>query len=194
MTAPSVFCERFATPKDTTGFVPYTVDHESDRVGKLQPEEQPLAFLSPRVNYILIWMMASLGNTLPRQNPSENLTMLGDDLIELAEMPLPEFIEYATSIIEDKVRRQLSKAERLFLATNGISPFWSHEVQRYIEATHALAESDEFYLPTVLAGTPEERFGQLQTICLQFGEFLRHWPTLVDAAKDLKERGVSAFA
>jgi hypothetical protein len=52
--------------------------------------------------------------------------------------------------------------------------------------------SGEYFLPRDIAeaGTPEEILKAAQCLVLRFGQVLREWPAIVEAAKMLRGRGV----
>ncbi len=101
---------------------------------------------------------------------------------------------------EEIVRVQALRARSLDLAVldaalarHGRAPaFWARDVERAAEALRAALPEPRLAYPADLVDDFGEEAGRalFRRLCRGFGQILRAWPDLFEAARDLRRRGV----
>ena len=129
-------------------------------------------------------------------SPALRLQTLGDHLKQMAELPtqvlagnLMERLHESNRLLENRLNAQAE-------AVIDRAPYYADDVSRYVAAVKAAQSREHYWLPLDLflpRGAAEVAKSVRQTF-MNFGALLGCWPTMVEAAKLLRQRGVRISA
>jgi hypothetical protein len=183
---------RGCIPSSFIGFLPRTVLHDP-----VVPRQFPVDRFQETVGVLeaadaiqhLIW---SWPQPPGRSTTRRRLVSLGSFLIELGEL---EAVEFETRLRQIWLTLCSSEAAYIEKALRQQGPGeptdWSTDLRRYLDTLIERLESDAPVSLRELEGRPpEEARGDLQRYLRDFGGLLCAWPDLVEAARDLRCRGI----
>ena len=125
-------------------------------------------------------------------SPAQRLQTLGEHLKQLAELP--------TEVLAASLMERLHESNRLLenilharaKALIDRAPYYADDVSRYLAALKVAQSREHYWLPLDLflpRGAAEVAKSVRQTF-MNFGALLAWWPTMVEAAKLLRQSGV----
>jgi hypothetical protein len=123
---------------------------------------------------------------------SNRLELLGQNLIRLADLPLPTLRTILMDCLVDSNRRfELELRERA-RRVSGTSAQCASDINRFCEKLEAAENRDDYWLPLDLRGTEglAAAEGRTRSVLASFGALLLQWPRIVEAAKSLRAGGV----
>jgi hypothetical protein len=182
---------RACLPDALFGFLPWTVLHEPPAPRPSLADSLVEGVTGVRAGQALQVLIGALAPSLPAAGPGERLRALGARLAELGAAA-PADIEAALSAL---LRAQLgglrARLEALLGEHGGQPPCWAEDVRRLLAALREALPQPGWAAPTDLrnvvgAAQAPELFRRLVR---QFGDLLRVWPDLVEAARDLRACG-----
>lgn len=120
----------------------------------------------------------------------ERLCLLGQHLIEIGCMPLPDFEEFVRIRVLQMISDHIQTVEAQ-LEYYGASGDWADEVHDYVENLRAALLRPEYVVPVDLrqGRSLDEARRLSQHLVLRFGQLLDVWPEMVETAKSLRARG-----
>jgi hypothetical protein len=185
-------CLRKTRPSYYFGWLPWTVLHLPPARRLPRPDAWMVNVLSLSVQDILPPLISSLPGTERVEDENQALGLFGKQVEELGRLSLTDFVQ--------RVRLQLfeSITGKLMLLNErirdyGYQPgYWADDVGRYVNlASKALVIEDLVVPRDLLRGKDREgALRDLQNLVLLFGQVLQIWPHLVQAATELRRRGI----
>jgi hypothetical protein len=182
-------------PDTVAGHLPLAVLHEPPPgkpvilLDDLTPDRRALVFEFAHVMRRIV-----LDDFEPAENASASARMqaLGRQLVERASMPATDFVEYMraqTLLYESSKMAYLG--EQLRNATDA-APCWRQDVETYIEHCRLALTFDDFDIPFDMKGlgSSAEIRELMQRLIHRYGLLLQAWPSIVEAAKTLRARGI----
>lgn len=129
-------------------------------------------------------------------DPTRRLRRLGESLFDLAQLHAPEFWQVVRRERWRRVSADIARLEGLLDRYDRRPAVWARDVDHYCTTARKAAATEEFYTPRDLLGgrTPPEARTCCQSIVRNFATLLALWPDVIQAASELRQRGVSLEA
>lgn len=123
----------------------------------------------------------------------ERLHALGDHLTSVASLPRQDFEEFVLVHLYRMQSEYLSFLEGSLQAYEESPEFWARDVEKYLDAVREAIKRRDYVVPQdLLNGRGADEARQLsQRLVFRFGQLLRWWPEMVEAAKSLRAQGQS---
>jgi hypothetical protein len=171
-------------PNSHLGHVPHAVLH--DPMGPRVYRHRPTAQL--RMVDIVNSFIAGCRVTAWRSTPEERMEALGEYLEDLGSADHQTFRqELESAVVSNAVGRAASV--EAWLGDGGQPAFCVSEMERYMNDLKADIGHRRSLVPADLVELPDP-VELAQVLVLKIGRFLKAWPSLVRAAKVLRDRGV----
>jgi hypothetical protein len=108
-------------------------------------------------------------------------------------MPRRDFDQLAHESVLQEVGLLVSHLEDQLATSEGIAHFWAADIERIIRNVRASFSRAEVSVPLDLLRnrTLDEAREMTQRLVLKFGQLLRWWPEMTEAARKLKREGYS---
>jgi hypothetical protein len=174
------------------GFLPWALDHEPPGRRATAPEAALSTLSALGANDLLRLLVVAARVEPDRDDPARSLRALGDVLVRWGSLPPLD--------LEDLVRAQLLRGRSLELSVLDQSlsrhrhapAFWARDVARALEILTAAVASPAAAHPADLIAAFGEAEGRaaFRDLVRRYGELLRAWPDLWEAARALREEGV----
>jgi hypothetical protein len=115
---------------------------------------------------------------------------LGQRLLDIAQLPAPEFNENLTNAVLKEKSKNL-RALRAHLVDDRCPPYWRHEVERLVEASVSTALECEFCEPLefVPMGSNDAKLAA-RGLLEKVAKLIYSWPDIFDAALELRRRDI----
>jgi hypothetical protein len=181
-------------PHAFLGHLPYALRHEPPAgrsmivPGDLSPE-----------NRVVIWDFGHIVRKIileywPR--PGENTAAIrmrgvGRHLREIADTDFATFVEFLRLQILHHESLKIGYLEHRLKKEAEAPDFWRKDVEAYLQHTREALTFDDFDIPLDWKNKTDADSArrEMQRLLLQFGQLLEVWPDLIEAAKQLRERG-----
>jgi hypothetical protein len=146
-----------------------------------------------RCHDIVIGLIDSFRAPSGEGGAAGNLNSLGAHLKRYGELPAGDFEEYLRTEHLRLGWKLLEPARRKLRTTADRAPLVRRDVEKYIARIELdLDPGPPRIIPRDLVhwGDADRALRAMQTLLVRFGELLREWPGMVQAAKELRARGV----
>src|SRR5262249_553064 len=106
--------------------------------------------------------------------------------------PAPEFEEFRRAHLWRAAAEIIERLEREVRERNDQPPYWANDIQRFMDLLRHSLVRPEYLVPLDLFyGRSLEQAADLsRSLVRRFGEVLSAWPSISDAARELKARGL----
>jgi hypothetical protein len=174
------------------GFLPWVVEHLPPEPRSSPFEELWSSLRGISGNDILVHMLLGSHLEVDKLDPDENLRALGATLERWARLPAADFEEIARLNVLRARAHDLVTLDEILRRHQRQPAYWADDIERAAAAIRAVIASPSSAQPADLV----QRFGEaegralFQRQVLRFGELLRRWPDIVEAARALREKGV----
>jgi hypothetical protein len=183
---------RMCFPGSFFGFLPWALLHQQP-ASRPRPAGNPLENACRfRSGQIVQALIRSFSFAPEQTDGAKNLRALGEALVEMGSRPLPEFEEVVRLHLGKYRSLIASQMDMLLRQFAGQPEFWARDVRGVLQEIQELSVKEDAFEAQDL----RERCGAegtaalLQRLVCRFGRVLRHWPEMVEAARDLRARGV----
>jgi hypothetical protein len=118
----------------------------------------------------------------------KKLPALGEYLVNLANQPGKDFQHVVNTELQRNGHSLISYLEDRLKITDASPAFWANDVKRCIQNIYQSLSRTETSIPLNLLHTRSvnEAREMTQRLVLNFGQLLRHWPQMIEAARKLK--------
>lgn len=171
------------------GYLPWAVLHDPlpARTQSLEGAQADTARI--RLTHILRALIVPAAFT-QSGNAALDLRRLGEELIEIASQRPMDFQHTIKARVVRSAAVYLAGIEHAAKAASGPDFYARRQKDHWRRLSEALT-TKEYFIPRDLGdGTAEEVQQAAQRMVLKFGQVLRDWPAIVDAARRLRSRGV----
>lgn len=171
------------------GYLPWAVLHDP-----LPPRTQSLESAQAdatriRLTHILRALIVPTAFT-QSGDPALDLRRLGEEFVEIASQRPMDFQHSIKPRIVKSAALYLAGIEHAAKAASGPEFYTQRQKDHWRRLSEALT-TEEYFIPRDLGdGTAEEVQRAAQRMVLQFGQVLRDWPAIMEAARRLRSRGV----
>jgi len=141
---------------------------------------------------VVLCCLSAVPINLPKRTSELRLRRLGEVLIDFGACPLADFREFVSCSLWDRAARTAAGMESALKRDNAAPEYWKAELRaRIAEIRSAITRPDYLIAADIVsrAGV-DEALAECQDIVRRFGELLRCWPDVVEAAKLLGTRGI----
>jgi hypothetical protein len=182
---------RACWPDALFGFLPWTVLHEPPGPRRSLADAMRDSVTGVRTGQALQVLIAALAPGLAGADAAPRLRALGARLDELGAAGPADFEAGLNALLRTQMSGLAARLEGLLGAHGGQPPYWAEDVRTLLTALREALPRADWAAPTDLRAAfglegARELFRRL---VWQFGELLRVWPDLVEAARDLRARG-----
>lgn len=183
-----VFAELLKTcvPESYIAFLPWLVEHAPPEPRAADFDQLLRSFAGARASDI-IRDLARVYEPAPRVvDPTMRLRAFGRYLIALGAMPPADFDALVRYQIMAVVGRRIEGMRRAIDQNSGEPERWAEDCAAMMtEGLRALTE-DSLVVADIPGDTPDERHRRFQRLLYRFGRVIDAWPTLLEAAIDLR--------
>ena len=171
-------------PNAFSGHLPYVIVHDPPERRPVPDDAMSIGVTSLRTNDIMIYLIALF--TVPRrQQDAPTVEALGRFLEDLSAQPEAAFREAVRAAVTQAVSKRIRYAEHRLHERKEQPTYWAADMHEHIRRSQQSVLQEEFFVPCDLAGNTEGRRRHFQRIVGSYGQLLRFWPALIDAAKAL---------
>ena len=113
--------------------------------------------------------------------------------MEFGSSSLPDFKELCRIQTRRTTILVMLGLENLLKNRRGMPPFWAQDVKKYIAVLEHSLKNKDHALPEAFLrkhGDARQAWELARGIVLQFGQLLRQWPDITEAARMLRERDI----
>jgi hypothetical protein len=171
------------------GYLPWAVLHDPlpPRAQSIEEAEADAGRI--RLTHILRALIVPSAFT-QSGDPARDMRRLGEEMIEIASQPPADFRHTIKPRIVKSAAMYLEGIERATRPESGAEFYIRRQKAHWQRLAEALT-TDEYFLPRDLvdAASAAEIQSAAQKVVLQFGQLLRDWTAIVEAAKVLRARG-----
>jgi hypothetical protein len=174
------------------GFLPWALDHDPPEARETDLTTAWSSVGALGANDLLRQLVVASRVEPDRADPGNSVRALGEVLVRWGELPLAD--------LEDRVRAQVLRGRSLDLSIldhslhrHGRAPsFWARDAERAFEILAASVSRAEAAHPADLVAALGETTGRerFRDLVRRYGELLRAWPDLWEAARELRAEGV----
>lgn len=117
---------------------------------------------------------------------------LGRQLSELGDWPAEDFREMIRGTVLIHESGKMEHLEQI-LRNEDAPDYWRHDVQDFIDHTQEALTHPDFDIPYELKShrSDDENRMLMQRLIASYGALLQEWPSMVDAATELRESGIT---
>lgn len=182
---------RACFPDALFGFLPWTILHEPPVPRPSLADSMPESVTGVRTGQALQVLIAALAPALTGADNTQRLRQLGALLEGVGSAAASDFERQMNALLRAQMAGLGSRLEWLLREFGSEPAYWAVDVRGLLAALREALPQSDWSAPTDLrsafaAGQAPEVFRRLVR---QFGELLRVWPDLVEAARDLRARG-----
>lgn len=174
-------------PRLLSGFVPRAIVHRPDPP---RPDPAGGVPLSMYANGVMGVLAAPFFAANPAGEGADALRALGVHLHGLGALPADAFAALVRETMGRATAAAAAQMEALLAAARGAPTHWRAAVEESRRETATLPEREDPSAPADLPGRDDARRATFQRLLRGYGRVLAHWPELVQAAAELRGRGV----
>jgi hypothetical protein len=114
--------------------------------------------------------------------------------MNIGMLPSEKFQEFLRLRLFKNKSDEIAFLEKFLSEQQDAPEYWARDIKDYIRALRNGLTEDNFIIPERLLvdRSPEEALKLMKNFIYKFGQLLHCWPELVQAAKEIKERGITA--
>jgi hypothetical protein len=182
---------RACFPDALFGFLPWTVLHEPPSPRPSLADGLRESVMGVRTGQALQVLIGALAPGLAGPGAAERLRTLGARLEELGSTAAAAFAECLNAVLRAQMSGLAVRLEGLLHQHGGQPAYWADDMCCLLSALREALPQSGWAAPTDLrAAFDTARAGELfRQLVRQFGQLLRVWPDLCQAALDLRARG-----
>ena len=174
------------------GDLPRAVLHLPAETRAYTPEQIRETALNVSTSTLLTACVLSFQPGPAAADGATRLRALGQYLSETGKMSLPDFEEFARIHVWQLQSRYISALEEELQLQEDAPDFWVGDVEAYLGELRQALRRPDYIIPydVPAAGDADEARRRSQRLVRRFGELLRVWPDMVEAAGRLRAEGV----
>ncbi|MEO7328718.1 MAG: hypothetical protein ABI193_09085, partial [Minicystis sp.] len=174
------------------GFLPWVVEHTPPAPRSSPFEELFASLRGIASNDILCHLLFGSRLEVDKQRPDENLRALGAILERWASQSAADFEEIVRLNVLRARAHDLASLEEILRRFQHKPDYWARDVERAAQVLREVIETPSFAYPADLVARFGEAEGRarFQRQVRRYGELLRCWPEMIEAARSLRRKGV----
>ena len=173
------------------GYLPHMIMHIRTERWNSDSEELVKRAVRSRSGDIIEMIIANYRQLPDRTDASKNMASFGQWMMEWGRAPLAEFEEMVRMALSQLLSRNLFVYETRLKKYGGYPAYWGEDVKLCMTAMQrGLTEDNLVIASDLLEIFPAEIARvKLQELVFRFGELIKSWPVLRQAARDLRQSG-----
>ena len=173
------------------GYLPHMIMHIRTQRWNSDSEELVKRAVRSRSGDIVEMIVANYRQLPDRRDASRNMDSFGQWMMDWGRAPLAEFEEMVRMALSQLLSRNLFIYEARLKKYGGYPAYWSEDVKRCMAAMQrGLTEDNLVVASDLLEIFPADVARvKLQELVFRFGELVKTWPQLRQAARDLRNSG-----
>jgi hypothetical protein len=179
---------RSCCPGAFFGHLPAAVVHRPAGDRRFGADALDHAADGPRADHLLQYLIRVHAPRVPSPDCRRNLRILGEALAGLGDLPPNVFRDLIRVASWEWANGLIEQLGGLLKQYDGGPAWWAADVRRMIGRVRAAVTRPDFGAPP----EPGPGFERFRVLVARYGRLLRHWPDLLEAAADLRARGVTA--
>ena len=166
-------------PHGYAAHLPFVLPHVPDRqLTKQRPAQPPPDPTTLRISELVIACIGTCPNAPPALPEAARMRALGRHLIELGDLPEPDFHDALRMPLAHRSANAIRAAESLLNTWNPpIGDVWAIDLRQTIQLHHQALLKPAPHPPNA------------QSLIRRYGELLYWWPAIVEKTRHLKEKG-----
>jgi hypothetical protein len=177
-------------PDALFGFLPWMVLHEPPGPRPSRADGMRESVTGMRTGQALQILIGALAPGLAGTDAAVRLRALGARLEEIGSTSPADFEAGLNALLRRQMSALAARLEGLLAEHGGQPPYWAEDVRGLLAALREALPRPDWVAPTDLRASGVEPARELfRRLVRQFGELLRVWPDLVEAARDLRAGG-----
>jgi hypothetical protein len=173
------------------GHLPWALLHAPVEPRKFWPGELFRSASGSDMAKLLIDCLQSFDGGANQRDGSEQLRALGQHLMTLGSLNLPEFAEFTRLQAKHTNSVFIALMEEYLQKYGESAAFWAADVKKYRDLVCQALMRPDYWIPLDLVSGRglEETQALAQRLVYKFGQLLYWWPDMVEAARDLRTQG-----
>jgi hypothetical protein len=181
---------RACRPEALFGFLPWVVPHEPPGPRPSLADGLREAVTGLRTGQAFQLLIGALAPRLTGTGAAR-LRALGASLAEVGAAPAADFAAALGGLLRAQMGALAARLEGLLAEYGGQPAYWAEDVRGLLAAVREALPRPDVTPADLRAAFGRERAPEVfRGLVRQFGELLRVWPDLVEAARDLRAGGV----
>ena len=174
------------------GHLPFALTHDPLPSRRFWPGEITRSAAGVDLCRVLIEAMKLLPEQATRANPAERLSRLGSHLIQLAKLPPHIFGGKLIAALRASNQQFRHAVMDRGAALMTQAPYYANDITRYFDKQKTAEGDAHYWIPLDLCGVDGFAAAEFRLRCTleKFGALLEHWPTIVRAARALREQKI----
>jgi hypothetical protein len=181
-------------PSSLTGYLPWAVLHAPLDFRSNSAEDIPLAGNNTSFLKILEALIETFPVSEYVRDEAQSLRILGDHLCAIGRLSAAQFEEIVFTRLWQEITRRLDNFQRRIDSSVNAPPYWTKDIRTFMKALGGKLSSDglrQSLLVLESEAAAQQRLALAQRLIVRFGNLLKAWPVLIEAARDLKSRGIT---
>jgi hypothetical protein len=164
------------------GHVPFAALHDA----------QPGRVYEENFEYRIAELMISLISSYPPVSGGNSLKLLGGYLREMSGMPDQDFWNWVTHAVRIHNSHWMPELQSVLNTFEQCPDYWEHDIREWHSQMATLLAEPSNFVPVELRERYPADIAQAKTKSLvkKTGQLLCEWPDIVEAARELKQRGL----
>ncbi len=177
---------RTCAPESYTAFLPWSVEHTPPDARAVDFDKVLRSVARVGANDIIIGLAHTYEPAPGVSDPAMRLRAFGRYLAALGAMPPADFDALVRYRITTAVGNRIEALTRIVDQNSGQPEQWAEDCGAAVtEGLRALTE-DALVVVDMPGATPDERHRRFQRLLHRFGRLIDAWPTLLEAAADMR--------
>ncbi|MFP5263070.1 MAG: amino acid adenylation domain-containing protein [Blastocatellia bacterium] len=177
-------------PRSYFAYIPYLMRHKAIEARAFWPRE---VFRKSSGIDLFTLFESLIGSFSPEPytgDRRQGLYRMGKYLQEIGALRSDDFEEFVRIQVWRKISRDILDLEERLNVYGAASPYWSADVDQFLDSLRKAATEEQFYVPLELVyGRNFDDAREInQQLVLRFGQLLHTWPDIVDAARELRDQ------
>lgn len=171
------------------GHLPFALVHDPLPPRRFWPGEITRSASGVDLCRLLIEAMKLLPEQAARANPAERLSTLGTHLIQLAKLPPKTLGGKLIAALRSSNQQFKHAVMGRGAALMTQAPYYANDITRFFDKQKQAEGYEHYWIPLDLCGVDgfAAAESRLRRMLEMFGALLEHWPTIVRAARSLRE-------
>jgi len=181
---------RSCLPEGLIAHLPYAIDHAPPDARRVTSADLASFPATLRISDVVEYGLRSCRFGPAVLEPEDRLDELGRHLQGLGRLSRSDFVELICLQRWQARGALATHLDRLLTRYDALPEAWAADVEALLEQLHERVFQVATVAPTDLPrDSDDERIAMSQHLLFRFGEVLQAWPSLVNAARRLREQG-----
>jgi hypothetical protein len=177
---------RTCAPESYIAFLPWLIEHRPPDARSADFDQALYSMTHVRANDIICDLARAYDPAPAVTDPAARLSAFGRYLAALGVMPPADFNSFVRYQIMVALGRRIEGLTRAVDQNGGQPEQWAEDCATVMTEGLRVLTEDELVVADIPGATSDERHRRFQRLLLRYGRLLDAWPTLLDAAKQLR--------